>query len=198
MKPLALLAALSLAASKAQAADIRWGLLAGPSLPQGKVADEGHLDGKMGFTLGITLQVDLGKGHAVVPRLDSSSYTRSESGFDDVYGVQVEYGHSINTVSIGADYNYYPAGKVGQGLYVLGGLGFARVKHELKYGFLSYSDTPSALQFALGAGYGFASNWHGELRFTSVKVESEFRDQFFYMKESIACQAIHVTVGYRF
>ncbi len=189
MKLRSILPLLALTMVSAQAADFKVGVHGGFSLPQGKVGNSDNLDGKMGFTLGGNLQFDLGKGHAITPRLDVTAYSKNKS----------EDGHSfdynVTNTTLGADYNYFVDGKVGQGFYLIGGLGFAQVKFEAKWGPLSVSTTPKAFQLALGAGYQFNTNLHTDLRYTSVDVEPDFGGGD---KEKITCPAINVTVGYRF
>lgn len=76
-----------------------------------------------GFGLGVQTAFDLGKGSAIVPRLeylhatDSKTVAASPSNLD--------LNATDNIFSLGVDYNYFITGKTGKGLYVLGGLGIA-------------------------------------------------------------------------
>jgi len=165
------LAAIALTAFSgvAQAQDFKVGAQVTLSKPIGDMGNSDNLDGKFGYGLGLHGVWDLKGGHAIVPRIDYTMYKRSIDSAD----------LKVNDLKIGADYNYYISGKVSEGFYVLGGLGYSSAKWEVSMGPVSVSETKGALHLALGAGYMFTQNVGAELRYAHTKYSDVGADMGF-------------------
>jgi len=157
MKPshvlLPILAASFLVALPASAQEVRYGFQATLAKPEGDLSTA--MDGKVGLGLGIHALIDLKGGHALVPRLDYTTYKHSLNGLDE----------SVKVLSLGADYNYFTGGKANAGLYLLGGLGYASTKDELSFPGGSAQETKGSLYVNLGAGWDFNTHVGAEIRY---------------------------------
>jgi len=73
-----------------------------------------------GFGVGLQTAFDLGSGSAIAPRVEYQRYTDSST-----VGGDIDLSATINSFSLGADYNYFTSGQTGKGFYLLAGLGVA-------------------------------------------------------------------------
>jgi len=153
----------------AQAADSKYGFQLTVSKPQGDLKKS--IDDKLGLGLGLHALVDLGSGHALVPRLDyvqyKKDYTYTSLGAPNL---EIQVKHTILT--LGADYEYFFGAKANQGFYVLAGLGYAKLKFDFTYSDdpnESGSETEASYYLQGGCGYQFTSNMGAELRYQHLK-----------------------------
>ncbi len=154
------LAATSLAAQEGP----RFGLQATLNQPQSDLKDA--VDSKLGFGVGAHLFVDLGKGHALRPRLDYIWFPEYSA-----YGASLK----VNNLSVGADYLYFVEGKA-EGIYFTAGLSANRWKAELSDPlFGNTSESTTKLGLAAGLGYQFNKTVGAELRYQKGKAwEGDF------------------------
>jgi len=157
MKPshllLPIMAASLLAAQPVSAQEVRYGFQATIAKPEGDLSTA--MDGQVGFGLGIHALIDLKGGHAILPRLDYTTYKHSSNGLDE----------NVKVLSLGADYDYFTGGKANAGFYLLGGLGYASTKDELTFPGGSAQETKGSLYMNLGAGWDFSPHVGVELRY---------------------------------
>ncbi|WP_243382523.1 porin family protein [Geothrix alkalitolerans] len=97
------------------------------------------------------MQIGFSGGHAIVPRLDCTSFDWS--------------GRTVQMLQLGADDHYFFSGKVGQGAYLGAGLGVGMAKFEVDLPGMSDSDTPNAVHGAAAVGYRFTPHLGAELRY---------------------------------
>jgi hypothetical protein len=142
----------------------RFGLQATLNQPQSDLKDV--VDSKLGFGIGAHLFVDLGKGHALRPRLDYIWFPEYDLG-----GATL----NVNNLSVGADYLYFVEGKT-EGVYFTAGLSANRWKAEFDAsGFGNSSESTTKLGLAAGLGYQFNKTVGGELRYQKGKAwEGDF------------------------
>lgn len=133
------------------------------SSPQGDLAKKEFLDGEIGYGAGLHIFVPIKGGSAIVPRLDYTLYKRTQ----EVQDVDIDY--KINTLMVGADYEYFVSGKAGDGFYLSLGLGYSSLKWEISTGAGSINETKGTLYLAGGAGYAFGRNAGLELRYVHAK-----------------------------
>jgi hypothetical protein len=154
-----------LGASTVQAADTTFGFQLTVASPQSDL--DKYVDGKIGYGAGIHALVDMSDGHAIVPRLDYMSYSRSNDSYDAKF----------SALNIGADYNYYISRRAGEGFYVLAGLGYSSGKFESDYLDYSVDETKGALYLQAGLGYSFTKNFGAELRYQHASYSFEGTDR---------------------
>lgn len=155
----------------ASAQDLKFGGQLTLSSPQGDLGKKDALDGKLGYGLGGHLQMDLGKGHTIVPRVDYTMFKRSVDGVDLKY----------NTLTAGADYQYFLGGKANEGCYVGAGLAWASTQFKAEFPGSAegnHSETKNALQLGAGVGYMFTPTMGAELRYTTATYRSAGESNF--------------------
>lgn len=176
------LTGLLLAAGPLSAQDVRFGLQGTLSLPTSDLGDKGLLDNALGYGLGAHAVIGFSGGHAIVPRLDYTYYEKSSPT------------RKVQTLHLGADYNYYFSQKVNQGAYVGAGVGFGLAKFEVDRPGGSDDDTPNNAYGALSVGYMFTSSMGAELRYTFTK----YKPELFGAKLDVTSPAINASFIYRF
>ncbi len=156
-----LLSAPLLAAAPLAAAEASFGGQINLAKPLGTFSDSGHLDGRMGFGLGIQVPVDFGAGHILRPRLDYLTFSRG--GGNNRY-------KSDSLVAM-ADYTYFVAQEA-EGGYLLAGLGFHSTRLDAAKRFgptqTSAKSTHTGLAYAVGLGYAFNRNVTAEVKFLGL------------------------------
>ena len=175
------------ASSLANAQDVRFGLQATVSKPQGDLGNTTSLDGKLGYGIGLQVPVDLKGGLVIVPRLDYVSYKRnaSETTHYPVVDLTLNTDLKASLLYVGADINYY-TNKGNTGLYLLCGLGYSSGKFETtitgqmanEYGNIinaniSDSTTASSFYLAAGLGFNFNKNIGAEIRYIGINKYSK-------------------------
>lgn len=178
MKLLQSLLCLALVTPALTAQEVKFGLQGTAALPQGDLKTD--LDNQVGLGLGAHALFTLQGPHAILGRLDYVRYDRSEGNTD----------FTFSELRIGADYNYYFSGKVNEGLYITGGLGYASGKGEVSNPSGSYSDSEGAIYLGAGAGWMFHPNMGVEAKYNSVSYD--------FGGESYSAPAIHLTFIVRF
>lgn len=181
MKSAFILTALTFATIMGQAQDVKAGFQVTLSNPQGDLAD--LVDDNPGFGIGGHLFIDMKNGHALVPRIDYTSYSKSlntYAGYDsyyDYYATKVK----VSTLSIGADYNYFLSGRANRGLYLAAGVAYVHGKVTVEadaydsYGYAgstSDSETKNALGYSFGGGYRFNPNMGIEVKYNQVSFDT--------------------------
>ncbi len=156
-----LLSAPLLAAAPLAAAEASFGGQINLAKPVGTFSDSGHLDGRMGFGLGIQVPVDFGAGHVLRPRLDYLAFSRG--GGNDRY--------KSDSLVVMADYTYFVAQEA-EGGYLIGGLGFHSTRLDVGKRFgptqASAKSTRTGLAYAVGLGYAFNRNVTAEVKFLGL------------------------------
>lgn len=131
-------------------------------------------DSRGGYAVGLFMNLPVGAGQFVRPRLDSAvSQTQSQTLGYGPYGYTID--HSAKHLFIGADYGVYASGSP-KGLYLFVGAGLMKstLRDESRGPYTDPTDkttfdhTRSA--FAAGFGWTFTRRWGVEARLT----ESEF------------------------
>ena len=179
------LIALGILSVSSKAADLRFGLSATVSKPGGDIGNDAHLDGKLGYGLGASLQVDLGEGWAITPRVDYTTAKRSRYWGKSFAGVDFVGSSEMkaDTYLLGADASYHFRGVTQDGFYALAGLGYAstRLKNS---GYASAtagaitlgraaamfdeSETKGSVYAAIGMGYDFTRHLGAQLRYVAL------------------------------
>ena len=125
-----------------------------------------------GFGLGIQTAVDLGKGSAIVPRLDYLHATDSTTAGLDF---PVDLTATADIVALGADYDYFLGGRTGQGFYVLGGLGLANANISISGATSGYAASTTSTQTRIyaeaGLGYQFNRHFGLELLYKDLQLQ---------------------------
>jgi len=93
------------------------------SMPHGDLGGAKLMNGKIGFGLGFRWQVGLGTSLDLVPRADYARFTRKQDLHMGTAHVRSDF--RANIIYIGADLNWFPAGRSRQGFYLLGGAGYS-------------------------------------------------------------------------
>jgi len=159
--------------------------------PEGDLKERYLLNNKTGFGMGLHGFIDLGDGHALVPRLQGTRFKRDEST-----------GYSIETRlwTLGADYQFHPGGVSGQGLYLLAGLGAARGSfHERFSGVnLSFSEHKTAPYLDAGAGYMFSKHIGAELRYQHIRFKDLSMPTTFAEKTDLDANSLQASIVLRF
>jgi len=156
-------------ASAGRSQALRMGLQLTISQPQGDLGAEDLLDHKLGFGVGANLQIPMGRGIALVPRIDYTLYSREDS--TGVYGVSQTAKLKFNVFSGGADFNYYPGGTLNQGFYGLLGLGYSSANYQFDVDgawHLSDRETKRSVYAAAGLGVCYSRRLSFELRYLGV------------------------------
>lgn len=166
-----LLPTLILCASALSAADFTGGVQLGPAFPQGDMKT--LTDGRTGAQLVFFGRWDLGGGHAIRARLDSTAAKGTPDSFNTPFGKAVngplvEMTASLST--LGADYLYHFDGTPGHGFYAGGGLAYGSNEVELELplangGFRKEGHSAGALAHGLYLGYQFNPHWSVELTY---------------------------------
>lgn len=164
------------------AQDLRFGLQANLAYPTSDLGDKPLLDNSIGYGLGAHFQIAFDGGHAIVPRLD---YTYFEKGSPN---------RKVQMMQLGADYNYFISGKVNQGFYFGGGLGFGMAKFEVDLPGMSDNDTPNTAYGDAALGFMFDRNLGAELRYVYAK----YKPRLFGVESEINSPTINATFIYRF
>ena len=146
--------------------------------PSGVKSQFGSLDGKFGYGLGIHALIDLKNGHAIVPKIDYTTFKNSQDSTVSISGVSMQRTDDVKVtaINLGADYNYFLGGKTSEGFYFLGGLGYSSAKLEatrtarISGQALTASDAPTKSAFYLqaGLGYFFTPRMGAELRYVQT------------------------------
>jgi len=159
MKSAFIITALALSTVVGYAQSPKAGFQVTLSSPQGDLAD--LVNDQTGFGIGGHLFFDLKGGHALVPRIDYTTYS------NDYYDGEAK----AKMFSVGLDYNYFLERRANRGLYVAVGAAVTRGKFEWIDAYsaaadYSYSDT--ALGFSFGGGYRFNPNIGVEVKYNTV------------------------------
>lgn len=144
------------------------------SKPQGDLGSSEMLDGKIGFGLGIHTIIEKNNGFGIVPRIDFTRYSRSETYSNGYYNVDNDF--SMNNLQLGVDFNIRPGGQPSKGLYFIGGVGYSFAKFDqswTSHGTWSYqsvdaSDSKNAFYAALGLGGNVNKSISFELRYIAI------------------------------
>jgi len=176
------LSATLLAAGPLAAQDLRFGLQGTIALPAGDLGDRALLDNVLGYGFGAHAIVGFPGGHAIVPRADYTYFEKSSPT------------RRVQTLQLGADYNYFLSRTVNRGAYLGGGLGLDVAKFEVDQPGASDNDTPATVYGAVSAGYMFTTQIGAELRYTRAKHKPEL----FGAKPELTTPALQVTFVYRF
>ena len=170
------------------AQDVRFGLQATISKPQGDLGDTNSLDGKLGYGIGLQVPVDLKGGLVVVPRLDFISYTRSASATTHypVLDLTLNTDLKASIFYIGSDFNFFTNGISNSGFYLLCGLGYSSGRFETTATGqvansvgnvinvnISDSTTSGAFYISAGAGMSFNKNISSEIRYIGLNKYSK-------------------------
>jgi len=138
-----------------------------------------------GFGLGLQTGFDIGKGQAIVPRLEYLRLTDSSSVPGPAF-TTTDLSASVNCFSLGADYDYYPGGETDHGFYLLGGLGVARASIEVTGSGPGDSATTTSRQTVFypeaGAGYQITPNLGVEVLYKAL----DFKDVNVAVNGSVA------------
>lgn len=198
MKHLTILALALLAASAVHAEDVRFGVQATVSQPSGDFGNKDWMDSKLGLGVGLQAVIHLEGGAAIVPRIDYMTYKN-----DRTIGAWINEDAKINILSAGADFQYYFSGKVSQGFYLLGGLGYARGDFNTSYSSntvtMNVNGTKGALYLQGGVGIHFTPNFGLEARYQSIKfsdVETTFLG--ITARQDVSCPSLQASVVFRF
>jgi len=162
--------------------DIRFGLQGTVAFPTSDLGDKGLLDKSLGYGLGAHVLVGFSGGHAIVPRLDYAYFEKSAPT------------RKVQTVQLGADYNYFFSQKVNEGPYIGGGLGLGLAKFEVERPGASDDDTPNTGYGSVFAGYMFTPHMGAELRYTYAK----YKPELFGAKPDITAPTVQGSFIYRF
>jgi hypothetical protein len=107
-----------------------------------------------GFGVGVQTAFDLGGGSAIAPRLEYQRYTDSST-----VGGNIDLSATVNSFSLGADYNYFTSGRTDKGFYLLGGLGVATASFNVSASAAGSTSRNSSHQTVLypegGVGWQF-------------------------------------------
>jgi hypothetical protein len=164
------------------AQDIRFGLQGTVAFPTSDLGDKGLLDKSLGYGLGAHALVGFSGGHALVPRLDYTYFEKSAPT------------RKVQTLQLGADYNYFFSQKVNEGLYVGGGLGLGLAKFEVELPGASADDTPKTGYGSVFAGCMFTPHMGAELRYTYAK----YKPELFGAKPEVTAPTVQGSFIYRF
>lgn len=176
------LTGLALVSSPLFAQDLKFGLQGTIAYPTSDLGDKGMLDKSLGYGLGAHMVIGFSGGHAIVPRLDYTYFEKTSPT------------RKVQTLQLGADYNYYFSKQVNKGCYVGAGAGFGMAKFEMDLPGMSDDDTPNSVYGSVSAGYMFTPNMGAELRYTYAKYEPEL----FGTKPDITAPTLNATFIYRF
>jgi hypothetical protein len=169
----------------------RYGLLLSGAAPQGDLGTA--LDNGMGFGAGVFALCELAPGQYLRPRVEAGQYSGKDTWYNPSYKVNA----TISSVTVGADYLFFPGGTP-TGLYLAGGLGYVGTRTETKYVAYGPGGVPQAtatgelgsLGLAVGAGWQFTENLGAELRYTS--------SQFQKFGDKLTAPAVQVSVTWTF
>jgi opacity protein-like surface antigen len=124
-----------------------------------------------GFGLGVQTAFDLDPGQAVAPRLDYQRSTDSTTAGSDAAPVNLS--STVDMVSLGADYQYYPGGRTGNGLYLQAGLGLAWARLDVSGSGPGGSGQATSRQTRpypeAGLGYAFTSHFGLEVLYRALR-----------------------------
>lgn len=170
---LALVGLAALTAPALQAAGPTFGLQAGLALPSGDLKDT--FDSVARINLGLHMNVDLGQGHVLRPRLERTAFGKSETTTNLVGSRRDERRAALTT--FGADYLYHLEGQTSRGLYALAGAGLCSSKLTREVHITSILGTADEAHtfnstkpyFCFGAGYQFNKHWGTEVRMNFAK-----------------------------
>lgn len=189
------LIALGVLSVSSGAADLRFGLSATVAKPGGDIANDAHLDGKLGHGFGASLQVDLGEGWAITPRVDYTTAKRSRAWSKSFAGVDFVGSSEMKAEAwmLGADGSYHFSGATGKGFYALAGLGYASTRLKV-HGFapaitgaitlgnavatFDESETKGSLCAAVGVGYDFTRHLGAQLRYVALTKYEGVSEEF--------------------
>jgi len=128
-----------------------------------------------GFGLGVQTGFDIGKGQAIVPRLEYLRLTDS-STVPGPFNGSIDLSATVNCFSLGADYDYYPGGRTDHGVYLLGGLGVSRASIAVDGSGAGGSASTTSRQTVFypeaGAGYQFTEHLGFEVLYKAL----DFKD----------------------
>jgi hypothetical protein len=123
-----------------------------------------------GFGVGFQSAVPLGRGQAIVPRLDYLHAT--DSGTVATSAGDVDVSAKADVISLGADYDYFPGGRVDQGFYLLGGVGVAWAGLDVSGSGQAGAGSTTNHQVVpypeAGVGYEFTANLGLELLYQAL------------------------------
>jgi len=169
-----------LASGSLFAQEIKFGLQGTLAYPMSDLGDQGLLDNALGYGLGAHMVIGFSGGHAVVPRLDYTTFEKNH--------------RKVQTLHLGADYNYFFSQQVNKGAYLGAGLGFGLAKFEVDRPGMSADDTPNAPYGSVSAGYMFTPNMGAELRYVYTK----YKPELFGAKPELTSPTLNATFIYRF
>jgi len=129
------------------------------------------------YGVGFQTAFDLGESGAVAPRVDYLRATDSSTVAGPFSPINLSA--TVDCLSLGADYDYFPGETRGEGFYALAGLGVATARINVSGSTFGASSSASSRQTLVypeaGAGYQF--NWHlgAEILYKAL----DFRDVTF-------------------
>lgn len=198
MKHLTVFALALMAASSIHAGDVRLGFQATVAQPSGDVGNQDWMDSKLGFGVGLHALIDLGGGAALVPRLDYTAYSN-----DRRVNALVQEDAKVRILSGGADFHFYLSGRASEGIYLLGGLGYARGQFNSTYSnslvSMDAEGTKGAIYLQGGVGVNFTPHVGIECRYQSLKftdVETTFLG--YTAQQDVSCPSIQASLVLRF
>jgi hypothetical protein len=111
-----------------------------------------------GYAVGLQTAFELGPSGAVAPRLEYLRLTDSSS-VGGPFNSTIDLSARVDCFSLGADYDYYLGPDIGQGFYLLGGLGVARASIRVDASGAGDAASATSRQTVFypegGAGYQF-------------------------------------------
>jgi hypothetical protein len=169
MKPLRLAIACAAALGLPMAAqNATFGISAGATAPSN---DLHAFNGNAGGTLGGFLDLDLGGGGVLRPRVDAAylpSSTKAEGG--------ILFRRDFWTGCLSADYLYHLSG-TRRGLFGIAGAGLYHLETKVRGGSLDRKDKVNKFGGTLGFGYTFDRHWDAELRYAYTTFTSGLASQ---------------------
>jgi hypothetical protein len=175
----------------AQSAD--FGIQVGGAIPTGDIAKP--VDHAWGLTGGLQARMGFSGGHAIVPRADYAQFSGTVDG--------IKCKESVFT--LGVDYNYYFSRRIGDGLYVGGGLGYLQKKETYTAPAAIVLD-PSAdrtkdrafMSLDFGAGLNKHMNLYSRIIFFADERNGERWDYYNHEYEDTYSTSTMITLGVEF
>lgn len=153
-----------------RATEVDYGVQLGLAIPNGDLST--FVNNNVGAELGFSVQIDLGGGQQLRPRLTGTALT------GDTYRLAtVSFTREASLGFLGLDYLWYPQGNTRRGAYLLGGIGYSA--NDLTIDTTSYAAfgpgqievkaSSSHFAYTAGAGYQFNRRWAIEARYNGTQ-----------------------------
>ena len=124
-----------------------------------------------GYAVGLQTAFEVGASGAVAPRLEYLRLTDSSS-VAGPFGSSIDLSAKVDCFALGADYDYYLGEEVGQGFYLLGGLGVALANIRVTGSGAGDASSATSRQTVLfpegGAGYQFTPHLGFEVLYKAL------------------------------